>query len=452
MAEASISIMHRWLPLEDGRIEGEELEATFGRLRIDIAGRTITRTHRRDKGTVTLSLKIPLYPLAEWLVRNWFYLFHEEGSSNKKRDPDFFLRHDLSTGREGYAFPSLYIAPFGSDVLYLEWNGGGTNYNELEFLAEGHAYIPVKAFQEEAEDLVASIVERLREKGLFEVPLIEEWEILQRLSPEEREFCELAATAGIDPFDPGEHEEWFFKAKKELPEAILHPLFNCMDPNKVGEELRTSLRTIDQLKEKTGISGLKEIRNELHGQKNFVGQNPIRGWDRGYDLAGITRDIMGLNGQPIGGKEGLKELIGLDEKEEDNGFIYEEGFPRDLIGIGGVSQAEEASFAFPEKVRRNEERWNFVFCRALFEYLKNNLSDPYLVADLYDSDQQANRAFAAEFLAPASGIQKELQGKEVITEADISEIAALFHVSTYVIEHQVQNHGIAKIEREDDPC
>jgi hypothetical protein len=113
-----------------------------------------------------------------------------------------------------------------------------------------------------------------------------------------------------------------------------------------------------------------------------------------------------------------------------------------------MNQEEEACFALPEKVRKNEERWNFVFCRALYEYLKDSPSSPYIVADLYDRDRQANRAFAAEFLAPASGIQKELQGKEIITEADISEIAALFRVSTYVIEHQVQNHRIATIERE----
>jgi Zn-dependent peptidase ImmA (M78 family) len=52
--------------------------------------------------------------------------------------------------------------------------------------------------------------------------------------------------------------------------------------------------------------------------------------------------------------------------------------------------------------------------------------------------------FAAEFLAPAELIQSRLAGRET-TREEMDEIAYMMGVSSYVVAHQVQNHGLAVV-------
>ena len=56
--------------------------------------------------------------------------------------------------------------------------------------------------------------------------------------------------------------------------------------------------------------------------------------------------------------------------------------------------------------------------------------------------QQRNRAFAAEFLAPAEFIKERIGGHRV-GEEDMEELAQEFQVSDLVIRHQIQNHNLA---------
>ncbi len=447
MAEGRFSIRYQWLELDQGRIEGEELEASFARLWIELEGRSVIRCHRRSSGRVTASIKLPLHPLAEWIVRNWFYLFSEESSSRKKRDPDFYLRHDLSTGSEGYAFPFFYIAPFGEDLLHLEWGVPNETFHDLEFLEGDQAILPVASFREEVTAFIEGVLERLEEKGLHDLSLFREWEVLKELDPEELEFCRVAAAAGIDPFDPGEDERYLLQAKERLPSSLLHKLVNAMDPDRISEELQASVRTLKKLNETPGLTGLKDLRSEVLRHRNSMFAPEQAGWEAGYNMARSLRDVMKLNGQAIGKREGLKERFELSDDPE--GIFYEEGFPRDVQVFGGMNQNEEVAFAISEKFQGHSERWNFVFCRALYEYFRGRFQEPGLVADLYDRSQQENRAFAAEFLAPASGIRKAIDGKIELEETDISELAEKFGVSTFVIEHQIRNHRIARIVREE---
>jgi len=60
--------------------------------------------------------------------------------------------------------------------------------------------------------------------------------------------------------------------------------------------------------------------------------------------------------------------------------------------------------------------------------------------------QKAERAFAAELLAPADGLKEmlpELSG-DTIDLRTVAELSAHFRVSDLVVEHQLENHfGIA---------
>jgi len=67
-----------------------------------------------------------------------------------------------------------------------------------------------------------------------------------------------------------------------------------------------------------------------------------------------------------------------------------------------------------------------------------------LVTASYAPDQQASRAFAAELLAPAEWLRARLSGGGADWET-LAELAAELHVNEMVVQHQVENHGLAAL-------
>ena len=100
------------------------------------------------------------------------------------------------------------------------------------------------------------------------------------------------------------------------------------------------------------------------------------------------------------------------------------------------------AFAFR---RHSEAGRRFHLCRALAEVWMSPGSDA-LLTRAYSESQQRNRAFAAEFLAPSSGLRSRVSGS-VVDGEDIDGLAAEFGVSSQVVEHQIANHHIARISR-----
>ena len=116
------------------------------------------------------------------------------------------------------------------------------------------------------------------------------------------------------------------------------------------------------------------------------------------------------------------------------------GWPALVDGI--ITRTDDGSPAFALRARRSDSQ-RFHFCRALGEVLLSPGSDT-LLTRTYSERQQRNRAFAAEFLAPASGLRDRIS-RPVVDADDIDGLAAEFGVSPYVIEHQIKNHRIAHV-------
>ena len=96
-------------------------------------------------------------------------------------------------------------------------------------------------------------------------------------------------------------------------------------------------------------------------------------------------------------------------------------------------------------MRRGLQDTRISLCRALAEVLVSPNTNT-LLTRANSERQQRNGTFAAEFLAPSSGLQKRISGQTVDGD-QIDELADEFGVSSLVIEHQVQNHRIARVCR-----
>jgi Zn-dependent peptidase ImmA (M78 family) len=108
-----------------------------------------------------------------------------------------------------------------------------------------------------------------------------------------------------------------------------------------------------------------------------------------------------------------------------------------LIGFGTSSPC-----CYTAKARPDSER--FLCARGLLGFLTDKSDHTDFYSSAQTNTQQCNRAFAAEFLAPAYLIQRQLSGDDISSE-EVEELAAVFQVSTFVIDHQIRNHHLGKI-------
>ena len=85
----------------------------------------------------------------------------------------------------------------------------------------------------------------------------------------------------------------------------------------------------------------------------------------------------------------------------------------------------------------------FRLARSLFFRHFATARERRLVTPAHTWDQRASRAFAAEFLAPAGALAKQVAGP--VSFSDVDELGDEYRVSSLVIEHQIDNHQLGYV-------
>ncbi len=419
-------------------IEGAELAATFASLRISVGGHRITRVLDKRAQTVRDSVFVPLYPLAEWLVSNWWFLAYEFNNPTKTEDRAFHGRHTLGTHTEGYALPNLTMVSSGTRTD-LCWGGSESDWSTVDFLARGRMSIGRERFRQTCADFVDKVIRRLTELDIEGTFLQEEWQSIQSADNDEAVFCETAAGLGWDPYDLDEsRQDQIISLAKELG-----PL--CSEAVSVLDASRP-------LEDSTAIvAALKMSRsNRLHlqslGEPNQTKR--LKGhysWEAGWDMARQARHRLGLDGQPVRTMESLAQALGVSglELEKATQPLATLDGLRLVDGVVVVGADTTLSLGLGN---RSAHSRRFAFCRALAEAMTS--SGNALLTRGHTDRQRSNRAFAAEFLAPASGLRQRV-AHSVLESEEVDELAEEFGVSTLVIVHQLENHGIARLAEAD---
>ena len=426
-----------WVDAE--RINGPELSATWASLRICAGDSVITRVLDERAKTVRDFVYVPLYPLAEWLATNWWFLTQEINNPAKEDDPDFHRRHALSASREGYAFPDLEVFSSGGWTR-LAWKQDIPPWTKVEFLNQGEIQIDSSEFRATCVDVVDQVIRRLVSFDIEETFLQEEWATIQAADKDESEFCEIAAGLGWDPYDLDEAKrELVLELAEELSGAVLEEAVAALDP----QTLRVGCSAITGAIAGAKSNGLRLERFESIYQKVCLdrGSVGLQPWEEGYDLARQLRLALELDGTPLPTMPQLAEVIG-----EAPELLDKVTKPVDLDGAalvdGVIAWKDDQNPAFGFR-QLGEHSRRFHFCRALAEVLVSPNTNT-LLTRANSERQQRNRTFAAEFLAPSSGLQERISGQTVDGD-QIDELADEFGVSPLVIEHQVQNHRIARV-------
>ncbi len=429
-----------WVDAEG--ISGPELSATWASLHIRAGDSVVTRVLDTRARTVRDFIHVPVYPFAEWLATNWWFLAHESGNPTKEGDPDFHRRHSLGANREGYAFPSLEVVSSGSRT-HVAWKRDPSLWTRVEFLNQGEIWMDSDEFQECCTDLVDRVVRRLETLGIDKTLLKEEWAAIQTADEDEAIFCKTAAGLGWDPYAVDDvRRDWVFLFENRLGE-LLGEAIPAIDMETPYHEWFDIVDTVAEARKfhALHLERLQVCRDEF---RVVAGEERVP-WHVGYECAQRLRRGLDLDGQPIPTLSKMAEALGEDAASIEKVTTGQVGFgawPALVDGVIAGKDDDSPAFAFRPF---GDEGRRFHFCRALAEVLLSPGSDT-LLTRAYSERQQRNRAFAAEFLAPSAGLRSRVS-RAVVDRDDIDELAAEFGVSSYTIEHQIRNHRIAHVSR-----
>jgi hypothetical protein len=152
------------------------------------------------------------------------------------------------------------------------------------------------------------------------------------------------------------------------------------------------------------------------------------------------RRELGLNGHVFDSLLSIGEALGVSGTDLNQAVVVY-SHPQVFDALVSPNEFGSPGFSIGHS---HDTAARFAFCRCLFEYLTARFDAPFLVTTARSQTQSRNRSFAAEFLAPADELRSRVQ-REVVAEEEVDELAEAFHVSSFVIRHQLENHRIAKL-------
>ena len=415
-------------------VRGRELAATWAALLIGVDDEIVTRVVDERARTVRDHVYAPLYVLAEWLVTNWWFLFHEAENPVKAGSPAFARRHALGASREGYAFPNLRVVPAGPRT-HLAWTPDRLEWAKVEFLREGEIWIETGEFRDRCSEFVDLVTRRLAAFDVEGTLLQEEWAAIQAAGEDEAAFCRVAAGLGRDPWAVDDAER---KAVLGLADvwsgAVLEEAVAVLDADGLDGGVAAVAGALEAGKA-AGLS-LERLRRPRTPIPPAAGP-----WTAGYALARQVRREWELDGAPLASTAALGRAIGEDPGAVE--AVFQPGSFGAAALLDGVVTSDAAGRPAFAIRRGRDEAARFRFCRGLAEVLVSPGSDALLTRARTDR-QQRSRAFAAEFLAPSSGLRARVSGP-VVDEDEVDALAAEFGVSPWVVDHQLRNHGIAGV-------
>ena len=413
---------------------GEELRATWASLSILINDEPITEVQDRKTKSVRTSIFLPLFPLAEWLACNWWFLQSEAWRPNADAR-EFDRRHNLRWAREGFVLPSLRFVTLGEDIE-AEWEPLEIHDAGIKFLGNGCAELSGLSFRETIRDFVNAVVARLDDCGLSETTLHDEWNAIQNVDVDEQEFCEAAARLGTDPYAvDNQLEATILNSAGRIRPELLHDFLSLATVDDLVDQTSALVAASESIASDTDtINALAGVRSQAPSYTPDA-----KPWQTGYHFAAELREK--LNGGTWKSRS-LDDLAGhLSIDQLDRCLIPATGGCRFLDALTGSNQHSNPKFLI-EKSRSDSKQ--FAFCRALFEHLTSPQGRFASVSGLRTDRQQMNRAFAAEFLAPHEMLRRDLSGA-TIDEDEITDLAVEYGVSAFVVRHQIENHRLALV-------
>ena len=397
---------------------------TMARLKIKVGDQVATwlRAGSRHREHI----EVPMAHIAEWIVVNWWHLYHEADTVYGLSRSGFSSRHDLSYAGNGFVFPRVVFRPEGELVVVANepWHA---KHAHIKFLSDGEQTVETVALRRELHDLVENVIVRLKDKNVGDVPWIEDWDIINNgLDDDEKEFCRATAMLGLDPFDiEPELADQVTTVWNEADPLIREELMLASDETTLGrahEWLKESLASVNELRNTNTV--WEEVKAAVRS-RSLNSEYP---WEAGEKDARAVLRELGREPGPFffDGEYAIRNTETVSPSSRIEGCVGEDT-PSCVV------------------VSKRETGKKFLLARALGHYIARTGTGPAILSKLRTPEQSRARSFAAELLAPSEWLIHKVGTQNDVEQDQIYDLAEELGVSEFIVQWQIQNHEIARI-------
>jgi hypothetical protein len=439
----SRSLLLEFDPIDQPAATDPIERSTWCSLRIRVGERYASRIYDKANQSARTSLYLPAFPLAAWIVQNWWSLLNElcswetvPSSAVDATQSGWLRRHCLRSADSSLMLPALYVFHDGR-TRRAEWQSdpqGSMPNMPGEFVDGGAEWLDSSATRDSLALFIDQVLDRVTDVDDARVHEIREhWRAIQAADGEEQAFCTLAGRMGIDPYDRNEMID-------EVAQFLEQTVTSSEDP--VVRDLTEVARPDSIIQQ---WSWLSSVGTDLELDSNPVDlpfDLPPReslAPQFGYRLARLVRTAAGVSLEsPLTSVESVaRDVFGRELRIEDRNHVPGHGI-RAIIGRS--RRNGEIVAAGPQPPREDSQR--FLNSRSVYHALVTTRNSRRLVTDSFSWDQKASRAFAAELIAPQRALVARVSG----SRADFATVESLsreFKASAIVIEKQLENAGVS---------
>jgi hypothetical protein len=432
MAGVSASLDFRIEWLDAPGVTTPELAATWARYEMWVGGRCVTQVEAAD-GTFRRGVYGSLYPLAYWIAANWWLLTShvrptavdsQYWSWQYVRMQPWLRLHNFRGAGDGMAWPDLTVVPEGS-VTQLAWRQDYERHSALvRFASDGQQWVRSEDLRTELVAIVTRILDRLAEAGLPKTPIAEEWSSIAAADAEEADFCRTAARMGLDPYSVAdETADNIVRTAAVIPAEIANDFFDSVDVAALADAADWTRRAMSAA-DRAATRVTQSIR-ALQKGISLAHRDTGRPWLIGYDMArALRRELAVQATDPFD----ISPWVGIGNVHAPAHGIY--GLATVHDGQCGVVLGD---------LRAGATARRFGQARALGRIVAHPGQRQFILSAARSQDEKVARAFAAELLAPAEGIQSALDAIGNDDDNAMDAVASRFKVSPLLIRWQYDN-------------
>jgi hypothetical protein len=425
---SKFSITCSWLPSK-----GESaLDRTLSKILIAVGDRNVTE-YRSEHWPQSDHLEIPAYYLAEWIAENWWPLLWEpRKSEDVGDDPDFLDRHCVLGAQHGFALPKVLIVPFGENIKVSAMARSVPLAGNVRFLKGGEAIMPRHDVESELKKFVQRVVSRLNQH-LRGTELQELWELVEGTDPEELMFCRFMGALGVSPYVPNNTIETALEsALKSFCERLVMDLCLASTP----EDFISATRIAETAYSAIASAPTSDF-SPLSNIQVPADSISLPAWRRGVNAAKRVRQKLQISDTDPSGGDQLFKLLGVDPgRRACTGANAGDNAPI----VVGVAERNDQDVRIA-LVQEHEQQRRFAAARGVYAAWSSQPQESRFLTPAVTRDQQTNRAFAAEMMAPFTYIRSRVKGSR-ISEDSIFDLASNLNISSDVVRKQAQNNGL----------
>ena len=400
------------------------------RLELQIGDVLLTENEDIFSQTISPSVLVSAYPLAQWFAANWWRLTSEPLPPTIRPLTSWRMAHEIGAANSGYVWPQILFATDREVMQVWAAPSRGKREQSVRYLngLTAPVALPMLEFEKKIELFIQSVIARLAATGLHDTNLKLLWdEVL-----EERGDAETAAARrceaelGYDPDEcPDDILSTAIRLKNRMGEATLSEL----TPVYGKSEISTSIYDLDTLIKSEGIAG-SPCLPKIHPRVS----KSMAPWERAVEDARLLR----------------KELHNTDDRVVTEDLCTLLGIRKQDVEHYNVNTGSKVAIAVPGKGRqiafmprrRHPRSKRFELARFIGDivYTQSGGAEWLASTDLSTSRQKYQRAFAAEFLCPIEKLTGFLAND--FSEDRLEDAAEHFEISPETVNSLLANNAL----------